>query len=127
MLEQNGATQSAPAIAAALRQGAIQATAVQSALGKKLGEINQHWLQRIQQDSNDAWQMLFKVGGTPAVGEKIKLCEQWIEGAMKKAADDATYVLESARALGQIEMKFFTPADTKETDVPTPPASTEGV
>ncbi|WP_210421681.1 hypothetical protein [Tardiphaga sp. OK246] len=60
--------------------------------------------------------MLFKFGGTPAVGEKIKLCEQWIEGAMKNAADDASYALDSARALGELEMRFFSPAGAAETE-----------
>ncbi|SEI19481.1 hypothetical protein SAMN05216367_4876 [Tardiphaga sp. OK245] len=115
MSENNSVPHSVPAIATALRQRAAQAAAVQSELAKKVMEINQHWLERIQKDSTEAWQLLFKFGGTPAVGEKIKLCEQWIEGAMQNAADDASYALDSARALGELEMRFFAPADTAET------------
>jgi hypothetical protein len=115
MSESNGVPHSVPAIVTALRQRAAQTAAVQSELAKKVGEIKQHWLERIQKDSTEAWQLLFKLGGTPAVGEKIKLCEQWIEGAMKNAADDASYSLDSARALGELEMRFFSPVGTMET------------
>jgi hypothetical protein len=116
MSENNGVPHTVPAIAIALGQRAAQAAAVQSELAKKVGEINQHWLERIQKDSTEVWQLLFKFGGTPAVGEKIKLCEQWIEGAMKNAADDASYALDIARALGELEMRFFSPAGAAETE-----------
>jgi len=125
MSEHNGIPQSVAVIAATLQQRAVQAAAVQSALGKKLGEINQHWLERIQEDSTEVWQLLFKVGRTPAVGEKIKLCEHWVEGAMKKAADDATYILENARALGQIEMRFLSSAKLEDAHASAPAPAVE--
>ncbi len=117
MSENNSVPHSVPAIATALRQRAAQAAAVQSELAKKVMEINQHWLERVQKDSTELWQLLFKFGGTPAVGEKIRLCEQWIEGVMKNAADDASYTLDSARALGELEMHFFSPASAAETEL----------
>lgn len=103
-------------VATTLRQRASNAAALQSEIGKKLADFNQHWLERVQADSTEAWQLLFKVGGTPAVGEKIKLCEQWIEDAMKKAADDSTFVLESALSLGKIGMRCLAPKEVRETD-----------
>lgn len=115
MSETHGTENGKNILAAALHERAAQAAALQHELARKVSEINQHWLERIQTDSTDAWQTLFKFGSTPAVGEKIKLCEQWLEAAMKKAADDATYVLESAKALGQLELRFLSPPSTNET------------
>lgn len=115
MSDQNGIQHNATTIASALRERATHAAALQSDIAKKVGEINQHWLERIQSDSTEAWQLLFKCGGTPAVGEKIKLCEQWLEGAMKKAADDATYVLDSARSLGELELRLLSPQSVDAT------------
>ncbi len=118
MSDINGISHDVPAMVSTLRNRAAHAAEVQSEIGKKLGEMNQHWLARIQSDSTEAWQTLFKVGGTAAVGEKIKLCELWIEGAMKKAAEDAAYALECAQALGRMEMGLFSIAPPKAAEPP---------
>lgn len=116
MQEQSHIPDTVATVAATLHQRSSNAAALQSKVGKKLAEINQHWLERMQAESTEAWQLLFKVVGTPAVGEKIKLCEQWIEDAMKKAADDSTFVLESACSLGEIGMRCLAPKEVRETD-----------
>lgn len=115
MSEHNGNTHEAPSMATTLHDRATQAAAMQSDLARKVGEINQHWLERIQSGSIAGWELLFKCGSTPAVGEKIKLCEQWIERAMQKAAEDATYVIDSAKALGELELRFLSPSTADET------------
>lgn len=109
MSDSKGIPHSALAVATALRERAVQVADVQSELAKKLGEINLHWLERIQESSTDACQLLFRCAGSPAVGDKIRLCEQWIESAMKKAVDDAIYVSDSAIALGDLEFRVFIP------------------
>lgn len=112
------------AASASLKERAELATAFQDELGKRLAAFNQHWLERIQANSTDVYQFLSKMSGTPAIGEKVKLYEQWIEGATKRSIDDLAYVLEGGRSLGELGMKCFAACAKQQTAETTPPINT---
>ncbi|HLZ01177.1 MAG TPA: hypothetical protein VKR55_03390 [Bradyrhizobium sp.] len=87
---------------------AAKAITTQSEFSEKLVEFNRHWLERIQTEANELWDLLWRSNGTPSLAEKIKISQAWLKGATERGAQDAMYALEAARTLGAIELKAQT-------------------
>jgi|GEM_PF-1980334 len=93
--------------AEAIQSYAKRAIAVQSDFSEKLIEVNKHWLEQIQIESNAAWELFRKFNTTTSVTDKIATLQDWLKGVTARSAEDASYAIETARALGNIELNLF--------------------
>ncbi|VIO72896.1 hypothetical protein CI1B_45450 [Bradyrhizobium ivorense] len=94
-------------VAEAIQSCAKRAIAVQSEFSEKLIEANRHWLEQIQIESTEAWELFRKFNSTASVAEKITALQDWSKGVTARAAEDATYAIETARSLGTIELNLL--------------------
>lgn len=94
-------------VADAIQSCAKRAMAVQSEFSEKLIEANQHWLEQIQIESTEAWELFRRLNSTVSVAEKITALQDWAKGVTARSAQDATYAIETARSLGTIELNLF--------------------
>ncbi|PDT75134.1 hypothetical protein CO675_22140 [Bradyrhizobium sp. C9] len=100
----------------AIQAGAKRAMVVQSEFSEKLIEASKHWMEQIQTESNEAWELFRKLGTTTSVTERIETLQDWIKGVTLRSAEDATYFIETARALGNIELNLFASRTNGETE-----------
>ncbi|MTV15430.1 MULTISPECIES: hypothetical protein [Bradyrhizobium] len=95
------------AVSDAIQSFAKRTMAVQSEFSEKLIEANQHWFEQIQVESNEAWELFRRFNSTASVAEKVTALQDWAKGVTARSANDATYVIETARSLGTIELNLF--------------------
>ena len=91
----------------AIQSYAKQAMAVQSDFSEKLIEANRHWLEQIQTESTEAWELFRKFNSSTSMAEKITALQDWTNGVTARAAEGATYAIETARSLGTIELNLL--------------------
>ncbi|MBR0934226.1 hypothetical protein [Bradyrhizobium jicamae] len=105
------------AVAEAIQSYAKRAISVQSDFSEKLIEANRHWLEKIQIESNEGWDLFRKFNSTSSVAEKITTLQDWMKGFTARSAEEATYAIETARSLGTIELNLFVrrPGDVTDT------------
>ncbi|MBR0900674.1 hypothetical protein JQ616_37460 [Bradyrhizobium tropiciagri] len=95
------------AVTEAIQSAAKRAIAVQSEFSEKLIQANRHWLEQIQIESNEAWELFRKFNSSTSVAEKITDLQDWMKRRTARGAEDATYAIETARSLSTIELNLF--------------------
>ena len=90
-----------------LRDLAKRAIEVQSEFSQKLFEATKHCLDQTQRSSTDAWELLWKINTTPSISERLEAYQAWTKGVAERSAADASYLLETARSLSEIELKML--------------------
>jgi hypothetical protein len=93
-----------------------RAIEVQSELSQKLAEATRHWLEQAQLASTEGWELFWKVHTTPSPTERMQACQAWAKGAAERASANANYLLETARALNEIELKLLSRAPDQPTE-----------
>jgi hypothetical protein len=106
-----------PTAAEAIQAFAKRTIAVQSEVSEKLMEASKHWLEQIHAESNAAWELFRKINTTTSATERVATLQDWLKGVTARRAEDATYAIQTARVLGNIELNLFTQQtdDTAET------------
>ncbi|WP_213770548.1 hypothetical protein [Bradyrhizobium sp. dw_78] len=122
MSEQENVTSLTPAFAAALHQRSAQAMNIQAEFGRKLVEVNRHWFEQIQIESSQCWDVLWKASAATSLTDKAKIFQDYLRDFTKRATDDASYMMENARALGEIETRIFAPSGRAASDAAATPA-----
>ena len=84
-----------------------RAIEVQSELSQKLLEATKHCLEETQRTSTDAWELFWKINTTPSLSERLESCQAWMKSIIERSAADASYLLETARSLSEIELKML--------------------
>lgn len=101
---------------------AERAIAAQSALSQKLVETNRHWLEQVQTESNEIWEMTRKMGSEASYADRVKVFQDWLQGVTQRGAQNAIDAMESTRMLGQIELELLA-VGKKGSSLATPPES----
>ncbi|GEC52819.1 hypothetical protein ABIF38_004746 [Bradyrhizobium japonicum] len=70
-------------------------------------DLNRHWFEQIQVESNEAWELFRMFNSTASVAEKVTALQDWAKGVTARSANDATYAIETARSPGTIELNLF--------------------
>jgi hypothetical protein len=96
-----------PAAESTIRDFTKRTIEVQSELSQKLAEATRHWLEEAQMASTEGWEFFWKIHTTPSITERIQACQSWVKSVTERASADASYVLETARALSEIELKLI--------------------
>jgi hypothetical protein len=71
-----------------------------------LAEVNQHHMERIQTEWQEAVDLIWKLNATMLVTDKVRLYQDWLEDFFHRRIEDENYAVEAARTLSNIEMKF---------------------
>ena len=86
---------------------AERAIEAQAALSQKLIEANRHWLEQVQIESNEIWEMTRKLNSEASYADRAKVFQDWLRGASQRGAQNAVDAMEATRMFGQIELKFL--------------------
>ncbi|HVX77971.1 MAG TPA: hypothetical protein VHB49_17690 [Bradyrhizobium sp.] len=86
---------------------AKRAIEVQSEFSQKLLEASKHCLEQMQRSSTEAWELFWKINSTPSISERLEACQAWMKDVTERSATDASYFLETARSLSEIELKML--------------------
>jgi hypothetical protein len=96
-----------PATESTIRDFTKRGIEVQSELSQKLAEATRHWLEEAQLASAEGWELFWKIQTAPSIPERIQACQTWVRRATERASADTNYLLETARALSEIELKLI--------------------
>lgn len=88
-----------------LRDFAKRAVEIQSELSQQFLEATRHCLEQTQRSSTEVWELFWKINTTPSVSERLEACQAWMKSVTERSAADASYLLEVARSIGEIELK----------------------
>jgi len=94
-------------ISTALPAFAKRAIEVQSEVSDKLIEASHHCLDQLQTESTEALEFLRKFNDNTTAAERVGALKEWLKGATERGAKNATFAMETARALADIEVKLF--------------------
>jgi hypothetical protein len=84
-----------------------RAIEVQSEVSEKLIEASHHCLDQIQVESAEALEFLRKFSDNTTAAERVGALKEWLKGATERGAKNATFAMETARALADIEAGLF--------------------
>ena len=73
--------------------------ALEPPISAKLTEVNEHCLQRIQAEWQEAFDLIWKINGAVLAGDKIRLYRDWLKDFSRRRIEDANYAMEAACAL----------------------------
>ena len=71
----------------------------QPLISAKLAEVNEHYLQRIQAEWQEAFDLIWKINCAVLAADKIRLYRDWLKDFSHRRIEDANYAMEAARAL----------------------------
>ena len=94
-------------VSSALPAFAKRAMAVQSEVSDKLIEASHHCLEQIQAEQTEALEFLRKFNDNTTAADRVGALQEWLRGATERGAKNATYAMETARALAEIEARLF--------------------
>jgi hypothetical protein len=86
---------------------ATRAIAIQTEASEKLIEASRHCLDLIQAESTEALEFLRKFNDNATAAERVSAMQEWLKGASERGAKNASYAMETARALADIESRLF--------------------
>lgn len=101
--------QTSKAMANSIEALAERAIGAQSALSEKLVEANRRWLEQVQIESNEVWELTRRVNSEIAFVEKVSAFQDWLRGVTQRGAKDAIYTLEVARTFGELLQTMTVP------------------
>ena len=78
----------------------------QSDISARLADINQHYAERIKVEFLETLDVVQKLNAATLVNDKVKLCQDWLNGFSERRMEDANYAMEAAQVLGSTEMKL---------------------
>ncbi len=84
-----------------------RAIEIQSEVSEKLIEASHHCLDQIQVELTEALEFLRKFSDNTTAAEKVGALKEWMKGATERGARNATFAMETARALADIEVRLF--------------------
>ncbi|MFB9263303.1 hypothetical protein ACFFWD_08990 [Bradyrhizobium erythrophlei] len=91
----------------AARNFAKRVIAVQAEFSEKLVEAHRHWLEQVQIESTRALELLRNISGTASAAQQITSTQTWMKGVTERAAENTIFAIETAQALGKIELRLF--------------------
>jgi Phasin protein len=75
--------------------------AIQSEQLKKLQEVNQHWLERMQSEATLASEFTAKLTAARSMPEVATAYQEWTQRHMEMAADDAKRIFDDGQKLAE--------------------------
>jgi hypothetical protein len=73
----------------------------QSDISARLAEINQHYAERIKVEFFEMLDVVQKINAETLPIDKVKLCQDWLNGFSQRRMEDANYAMEAAQVLGR--------------------------
>jgi hypothetical protein len=79
-------------------------------------DLNRHWLEQSRVEWTEAMELARKFAGHDTASEKVTALQDWLKGATARGLNDIKHTMETARALGNVELKLLArPSDEPET------------
>jgi hypothetical protein len=106
-----------PAALTNAMQGFTQrALAVQAEFAESLLQANRHWVDQMQVEWAESLALARRISGEGTPAEKTEAVQAWLKGATERGIKEASYFADTARRLGSIEMKMFSPAHGQQSE-----------
>lgn len=112
IIEKIDANSPTVATPSAFRDLAKRTIEVQSEFSQKLLELTRHCLEQTQRSSTEAWELFWKINTTSSFSERLEAYQAWMKSITERNAADASYLLEAARSLSEIELKMLKRSST---------------
>ncbi len=93
-----------------------RALSVQAEMAEGMMDLNRHWLEQRRVEWTEAMELARKLAGNDTASEKVTALQDWLKAATERGLNDIKHTMETAGALGNVELKLLArPSDEPET------------
>jgi hypothetical protein len=78
----------------------------QKLMSAALADVNQHYIERVQAEWQEAADLFCNINSTMLAADKIKFYQKWLRDFSRRRIEDADFAMKAARTLSNIEMKL---------------------